>query len=205
MVTKYLLAYNLLLAIGWAIFLVCELAKGFAMDSTSLLLLNICQGAAVLEILHVGLKWVKSPLFTTFIQVFSRVFVLVFINLVPSEELIRILGITGVALITIAWGITEVVRYSYYFSTLLGKEIYWLTFLRYTLFIVLYPIGVCGEWMILLSVMKMNNWGFNAINIFLGVVLLTYFPFFPKLYMYMWKQRGKKDLAGMKKYKNKLK
>lgn len=192
MKTKYLLAYNLLLAIGWAVFLIRELATGFAMDGTSLLLLNICQGAAVLEIVHVVVKWVKSPIFTTFIQVFSRVFVLVFINIVPGEGLIRISGITGVALITIAWGITEIVRYAYYFSSLLEGETGWLTYLRYTLFIALYPIGVCGEWLILLSVMRMNSWGFNAINAIMGIILLSYLPFFPKLYRYMWKQRGKK-------------
>lgn len=192
MTRKYLLAYNLLLAGGWAVFLLRELLNGFAMDSTSLRLLNFCQGAAVLEIGHVAMKWVKSPLFTTFIQVFSRVFVLVFINIVPKEELICIFGITGVALITIAWGITEIVRYSYYFASLRGKEIPWLTYLRYTLFIVLYPIGVCGEWLILLSVMKMNHWELNAINMLLGIVLLTYFPFFPELYMYMWGQRRRK-------------
>jgi very-long-chain (3R)-3-hydroxyacyl-CoA dehydratase len=190
-----------LLAVGWAIFLIRELANGFAMDTTSLLLLNICQGAAVLEIVHVAIKWVKSPLFTTFIQVVSRVFVLVFINIVPREELIRIFGVTGVALVTVAWGITEVVRYSYYSSSLLGKEISILTYLRYTLFIILYPIGVCGEWLILLSVMKENNWELNIINIFMGIVLLTYIPFFPKLYMYMWNQRGRKIRSRDNEYK----
>ena len=189
---KYLLAYNLLLAIGWAAFLIRELLSGFSMDGTSLLLLNICQGAAALEIIHAALKWVSSPVLTTFIQVFSRILVLVFINVIAQDDLIRIFGISGVALVTIAWGITEIIRYSYYLASLLNKEIYWLTFSRYTLFIALYPIGVVGEWMILLSVMKMNNWDLNAINIFLGVVMLTYLPFFPKLYMYMWRQRGKK-------------
>ena len=188
----YLITYNLLLAIGWSIFLIRELKTGFAMDSTSLLLLNICQGAAILEIGHVAIGWVKSPLFTTSIQVFSRLFVLVLINIVPTDELIGFFGITGVLLVTIAWGVTEIVRYGYYLSSLLDKEKEWLTFLRYTLFIVLYPIGVLGEWLILLSVMKMNNWDWNIVNIFLGAVLLSYLPFFPKLYMYMWKQRGKK-------------
>ncbi len=191
---KYLLAYNLLLAIGWAIFLVRELLNGFAMDSTFLLLLNICQGAAVLEIVHAALKWVSSPVFTTFIQVFSRIFVLVFINLSFYYHcgLIQFFGVTGVVLVTIAWGVTEIIRYSYYFFSLLNQEISWLAYMRYTFFIVLYPIGVVGEWLILLSVMKENDWSFNSVNIFLGIVLLTYLPFFPKLYMYMWRQRRKK-------------
>src|SRR5688500_12333936 len=121
---KYLLAYNLLLALGWAFFFIREIALGFPMDATSLLLLNICQGAAALEILHAALKWVNSPVFTTFIQVFSRIFVLVWINLLPPDALIEIGGVNGVVLVTIAWSITEIIRYSFYFFTLLGKEVY---------------------------------------------------------------------------------
>jgi hypothetical protein len=189
---NYLLAYNALLAAGWAVFLLRELATGFAMDQTSLLLLNICQGAAALEIVHAALRWVSSPVFTTFIQVFSRIFVLVFINLLAKDELISISGITGVMMVTVAWGITEVVRYGYYFVSLLNKELRWLTFSRYTFFIVLYPVGVAGEWMILLSVMKTGGWSWSPLNILLGMVLLSYFPFFPQLYMYMWRQRRKK-------------
>ena len=189
---KYLLAYNLLLAIGWAVFLLMQLLNGFEMNSTSLLLLNICQGAAALEILHAALRWVSSPVFTTFIQVFSRIFVLVWINLLPADLLITIAGINGVMLVTVAWSITEIIRYSLYFFTLLQKEIPWLTYLRYTLFIVLYPLGVTGEWLILLSIFKQNAWAFTPMNIFIGIILLTYFPFFPKLYLYMWAQRKKK-------------
>jgi len=189
---NYLLVYNLLLAIGWALFLLHELLNGFMMDGISLLLLNICQGMAALEILHAFFKWVSSPVFTTFIQVFSRLLVLVFVNLLAPDELIRVFGFSGVLLITIAWGVTEIVRYSYYLSSLLNREIYALTFSRYTFFILLYPIGVIGEWMILLSVMQRNQWEWNVINILLGIILLTYFPFFPKLYWYMWNQRKKK-------------
>jgi len=189
---KYLLAYNLLLAIGWSLFFGREIFGGFQMDATSLLLLNICQGAAALEILHAALKWVNSPVFTTFIQVFSRIFVLVWINLLPPDALIKIYGMNGVMLVTVAWSITEIIRYSLYFFTLLQKEIRWLTYLRYTLFIVLYPLGVTGEWLILLSILKMNGWAFTPMNIFIGILLLTYLPFFPQLYLYMWRQRKKK-------------
>ena len=196
---KYLLAYNLLLTIGWTVFFVREIFSGFQMDATSLLLLNICQGAAALEVVHAALKWVSSPVFTTFIQVFSRIFVLVWINILISDldSLIQIFfGVNGVVLVTIAWSITEIVRYSLYFFTLLQKKIRWLTYLRYTLFIALYPLGVTGEWLILLSILKLNVWALTPMNIFIGIIMLTYFPFFPKLYLYMWQQRKKKIPAG---------
>lgn len=189
---QYLLAYNLALAFGWALFLLLQLLNGFELSAASLLLLNTCQAAAALEILHAALKWVSSPVFTTFIQVFSRIFVLIWINLLPADSLITVLGMNGVMLVTVVWSLTEIIRYSLYFFTLLQKEIKWLIYLRYTLFIVLYPLGVTGEWLILLSVLKQNAWAFTLINIFIGIILLTYFPFFPKLYLYMWTQRKKK-------------
>ncbi len=189
---KYLLAYNLILAIGWAVFLVLFILRGCQLDETTLLLLNICQGAAVLEIVHAILRWVSTPVFTAFVQVFSRILVLVFINILPTEEIISVLGLSGIVLVAFAWGITEIIRYSYYFFSLLKKEVYVLTFLRYTLFIILYPIGVFGEWLILLTFIKLNGWEFNLGNALMAVVLFSYLPLFPKLYKYMWAQRSKK-------------
>ena len=47
----------------------------------------------------------------------------------------------------LAWCLVEIVRYPYYFFQLLGRVPYALLWLRYTLFYVLYPIGVASEWM----------------------------------------------------------
>jgi very-long-chain (3R)-3-hydroxyacyl-CoA dehydratase len=189
---QYLKVYNLLLFIGWSIFFFYALLHGFVLDNFSLMLLNICQVAALLEILHAVLKWTPSPVFTTTLQIFSRVFVLYWLNVVPVEQEISFIGINGIAVVSVAWGITEMVRYSHYFFSLLGKPLSVLNYLRYTLFIVLYPIGITGEGMILFSVMKMNGWEVSVINGIITIVLISYIPFFPKLYGYMWKQRKKR-------------
>ena len=188
----YLIAYNTLLFLGWGVFLIYQIVHGFQMDRFSLILLNICQISAVLEIIHAALKWVKTPVFTSAIQIFSRVFVLIFINLIPPEQQFTLLNISGVQLVTVAWGVTEIVRYSFYATSLVSKNIYALSFLRYTLFIVLYPTGVFGEWLILFSQMQINGFEISLFNAFLVVVVLAYFIFFPRLYMYMFQQRKKK-------------
>jgi hypothetical protein len=45
----------------------------------------------------------------------------------------------------LAWSVTEVIRYPFYVVSLLGKDIYALNWLRYTLFLVLYPLGAGSE------------------------------------------------------------
>lgn len=195
MIKNYLKAYNLLLAIGWLVFLVDSVAHDFVLNSFSLWVLNVCQLAALLEVGHAGLGWVKTPFVTSLVQVFSRVFVLYWINVLhvlPPEELIEVAGINGIAMVSVAWGITEVVRYSYYFLGLLGKEVYPITWMRYTFFLVLYPLGVTGEWFIVLSKTKMGHWEFSLINIVLWLILASYFYGFPQLFGYMLQQRRKK-------------
>lgn len=192
MQNSYLIAYNIFLCLAWALFFVYSLVNGMQMDEVGLLLLNIAQFNAIFEIVHVAMGLVRSPLLTTTVQVFSRIFVLLWINIIPLEGQMQIAGISGLHMIIIAWSITEIVRYAYYATQLMDMKVKVLTFLRYTLFIVLYPIGVTGEWLILLSVMRHYEWSLSIINIFLGIVLLSYFYFFPKLYLYMFSQRRKK-------------
>lgn len=188
----YLRLYNLILAIGWATLLVLYIINGCKLDSVGLLLLNICQFAAVLEIIHAALKIVSSPVGTTIKQLGSRFMVVVLIDLLKSEEYINVGGITGLHLIMFAWGITEIVRYSFYFSGLIGKEIKLLVFLRYTLFLVLYPMGVTGELLIIYSWMAKDGLTLSVNDLVFGAIFLSYFIFFPGMFKHMLSQRKKK-------------
>jgi very-long-chain (3R)-3-hydroxyacyl-CoA dehydratase len=192
MLKQYLVGYNLILFLAWSLFFAWQITHGFVLDRISITILNVAQVAALLEILHAKQGWVKSPLFTTALQISSRVFVLFWLNVIPENYQIKFYGISGITVVSVAWSITEMVRYSYYTTSLVNKEIKWLTFLRYTFFILLYPIGITGEGMILFSVLKWNNYVFSITNFVVAVVMLSYLPFFPKLYGYMWQQRKKK-------------
>ena len=118
-----------------------------------------------------------------------------------------------------AWGITEVVRYSYYALKLAGLEISLLTWLRYSLFLVLYPTGVLSElfclrkvvyffpiwggenWLTTSSFVQMlgvENTKFLIVTLYCGL----YVPFFPMLFGLMLRQR--KKILG-RKPRNKVK
>lgn len=188
----YLKSYNLILCLGWAVMLVLYLANGLFFDDTTLLFLNIFQGLAILEIFHTLLKWVSSPVMTTVIQVSSRIFVLVLINLLASDQYISIAGVTGFHLIMLAWSITEIIRYGFYFTGLIGNESKLLLTLRYTTFIFLYPMGVTGELLIVFSWMNKDGLKWDIQDIVFAGITLLYVIFFPKMYMHMWSQRKKK-------------
>jgi very-long-chain (3R)-3-hydroxyacyl-CoA dehydratase len=191
-IKNYLAAYNLIAFAFWAAYLVSYISSGLEMNSLNLLLLNIAQGMAVLEVLHALLKWVKSPVVSTAAQVASRILVLVFINLfVQTYAAVTIFDI-GVKVVSFAWGITELVRYSLYFLGLFDKQPATLLWMRYSFFIVLYPLGVTGEWLILLTPIVANGIVFNFYTALIVVLLVSYLYYFPVLYKYMWKQRKAK-------------
>ena len=191
-IKNYLAAYNFIAFAFWAAYLVSYVSSGLQMNSLNLLLLNIAQGMAVLEVLHALLKWVKSPVVSTSAQVASRILVLVFINLfIQTYDAVTIFDI-GVKVVSFAWGITELVRYSLYFLGLFNKQPASLLWMRYSFFIVLYPMGVTGEWLILLTPVVANGIVFNFYTALIVVLLVSYLYYFPVLYKYMWKQRKAK-------------
>ncbi|KAH7888714.1 PTPLA-domain-containing protein [Phlebopus sp. FC_14] len=106
------------------------------------------QSLAVLEVLHVLLGLVRSPLPTTFIQVSSR--------LILVWAVVARFPLTHpnpfFTTMVLAWSLTEVPRYTYYALGLAGTQApTWLTWLRYTTFYVLYPLGAGSEAILALS------------------------------------------------------
>ena len=89
----YLAAYNLALLVGWSA-IMFEAVRALLIEGVSGVfgraepLLLVCQSAAVLEIVHIMLGLVRSPLMTTALQVFSRV-TLVWVVTWPYEEVQR--------------------------------------------------------------------------------------------------------------------
>ncbi|VDM10476.1 unnamed protein product [Wuchereria bancrofti] len=132
--------------------------------------LQIFQSAAILEIVHAAACFVRSPVGTTTMQVFSRVSLVFILYKVVSAQ-----ASIGVLFFLIAWSVTEIIRYSYYGLALINAVSYIHTWLRqggkfcvkfshawekfvtlfnvfrYSLFIMLYPLGVCGELLVILA------------------------------------------------------
>ncbi|KAI0256412.1 tyrosine phosphatase-like protein [Lactifluus subvellereus] len=99
------------------------------------------QSAAVLEVLHVLLGLVRSPLPTTAVQVASRLFSVWGIAArFPSAQ-----RSPFYASMVLSWALTEVVRYTFYATALVGWEPAPLVWARYSTFFVLYPTGAGSE------------------------------------------------------------
>jgi len=101
----------------------------------------IIQTFAILEVVHVLLGWVRSPLQTTVMQVSSRLFLIWGV----VEQFPEVRSNPLYTSMIFAWSITEVIRYSFYACSILGKSPYVLLYLRYTTFYILYPVGASSE------------------------------------------------------------
>ena len=212
----YLLAYNASLILGWGYVLVLAgiafADKGAAAvyDAVEVPLL-LAQTAACLEVVHAMVGIARSPVLVTAMQVSSRLMVVWGVLYVSPPSRVATLPLAtvggvelglGVPSLLLCWGVTECVRYSFYFFKLLGSVPHAITWARYTFFIVLYPLGVSSElWCAYsgfphlvksgaLSYAMPNPynvaWDFPTVQI---LFFLGYVPGFPMLYTYMLKQR----------------
>ena len=124
------------------------------------------QTIQLIEVVHAVLRFVPSSPITTFIQILSRL-VLVWGVLVPIPEARYSVG---VPMLLIAWSIAECTRYFYYGFHLYESAPYFSTWLRYSLFLVLYPTGVTGEllttYSALPTIAKNKMWTLELPNIF---------------------------------------
>jgi len=154
------------------------------------------QTAAVLEIFHSMFGLVRSPLLPTFFQVMSRLFI-VWCYMIPTGGAD---GHWSLYLCVASWCLVEVPRYLFYFVALLlggtEKMPSALFFLRYSLFIVLYPSGITGELFIMYTAWNMYaNWMQNPSYIQgLGMRCVAlhhfmYLPLAPFMVMNMWNNR----------------
>lgn len=220
----YMFLYNATLCVGWAYVLYLTVkADADRKDKQRMwqeveLPLKVVQTAAVMEVLHSMVGLVRSPVSITAIQVASRLWILWgVVNLAPGPTTtgtVNLLeygvGRLQLSLFTLltAWSLSEIIRYSFFASKELGLRLYPLLWLRYTAFIVLYPLGVSSElsmvWLALPTIIRERllylelpnplNFGVNyAVLCCLSV--LSYLPGFPKMYLYMLSQR-RKQLGG---------
>jgi len=144
-VKTYLILYSLLQFCGWSRGLQLFLGGDKIAATELITTLTYLQMA---EILHAALGMVGGSPVTTGMQILSRVWVVqVFcchnaLKLVSNDD-----GVGNLSLyfLVLAWSVTEIVRYLYYATNTAGLKIAPLTWLRYSMWPVLYPMGVSGE------------------------------------------------------------
>ncbi|KAK1603318.1 hypothetical protein QYE76_018650 [Lolium multiflorum] len=163
--------------------------------------LQFAQTAAVMEILHGLVGLVRSPVSATIPQIGSRLFLTWGILWSFPETQSHIL----VTSLVISWSITEIIRYSFFgMKEALGFAPSWLLWLRYSTFMILYPIGILSEVgliYIALPYMKAsekyylkmpNKWNFSFDYFYTSAVAIgAYVPGGPHMFTYMLAQRKK--------------
>ncbi|GMM30060.1 enoyl-CoA hydratase [Martiniozyma asiatica (nom. inval.)] len=188
-----LILYNVISGSLWGFVLFNFLSTALLFDQPELFQLTYkwttaVQCLAVIEIFNSAVGIVRSPLFTTALQVSSRLLIVLGVWWIHPES-------SGnytlfYSTVHLAWGITEIIRYYYYALNLIGNIPAWLEFLRYNAFIVLYPLGITSECAMvyqLLPTVK-GHWSYW----FYVVVLAVYVPGTFVLFSHMLSQRRKK-------------
>ncbi|KAH8894911.1 PTPLA-domain-containing protein [Thozetella sp. PMI_491] len=194
----YLALYNSMSALLWSVVLGRVVAVTYIRGSTALVPVAVntwtrnTQTLAVMEIVHAITGVVPAPFFTTVIQVFSRL-VLVWGISYPFPQLNSSPWYSSMLL---AWSSTEVIRYLYFAFKQFGWVPYSLHWLRYSSFLILYPIGISSEVVMMASAVlgpaeTLGWWYPYAIS----AIILSYVPGSFILYTHMLKQR-RKQLGG---------
>ncbi|KIY95821.1 protein tyrosine phosphatase-like (proline instead of catalytic arginine), member b [Monoraphidium neglectum] len=175
--------------------------------------------------LYQGLRWAQQPAART---VASRIWCLWGIVVaapdatvgggIPAKPLAYVgnlpIQLNLISLLT-AWCLSEVIRYGFFaLKELLAEAPYVSTWLRYSGFILLYPIGVASEltmaWLALPALKESGLWSItmpNSYNFAFSyyvaciIAMLTYIPGLPQLYGYMLANRRKVLGGGAKKKK----
>jgi len=201
-----LLGYNCTQTIGWSFIfykLVHHLVGGvpdLSLYNDVQVLLQVFQSLAVLEVVHALVGIVRSSVLVTLQQIFARMYItwIILYNLPPAQNSI------GFPILLFAWSVTEMIRYSMYAVTMLTSPPYLLVWLRYTFFIIAYPMGLMGELIVsyagrsyaqekeIFAVTMPNklNVTFHFPTV-IFVFMVFYVIFFNPMYFHMFGQRKK--------------
>lgn len=147
------------------------------------------QTLMLLEVVHSAIGIVRSPIVTATMQVSSRIVVVWgVLYLFPSVG--TYFPFTTCVL---AWSITEMLRYTYYvYSLVRPNDVpYWLTWLRYSAFYVLYPLGAGSEWLLILISLPEAERYSKAYALALKAIMVIYVPGFYVMFTHVLAQRKK--------------
>ncbi|XP_064608555.1 very-long-chain (3R)-3-hydroxyacyl-CoA dehydratase-like [Liolophura sinensis] len=184
----YMFFYNMFQFVGFLyIFVILqykyitlgEEAKKSALEFVGLQIM-LCQLVSMLEVFHPILGLVKTGFFTPFLQVTGRNFIL-FIVILQEP---RLQDAPVIWYLFVVWSSIEIVRYPYYMLKCINLEIRLITWLRYSLWIPLYPIGFLMEGTVIIMAMPLyedtGKFSFNLPNF---ANMPFSFPFYLRLHL----------------------
>ncbi|KAL0892516.1 hypothetical protein ABMA27_015618 [Loxostege sticticalis] len=172
----YLTCYNLFQFLGYFYVIGVMLSRyaKFGNESLSNVYENVgstmklLQLLQFLEVVHPILGFTRGDALIPFVQIFGRMVVL-FMNIDVEP---RIQTQPVVFFLFFVWSLIETVRYPFYITQIHKKEVFLIKWLRYNLWIPLYPSGFLCEYLIIahniphfehskrLTVSLPNSWNF---------------------------------------------
>lgn len=189
---KYLEIYNALSAVLWGCvlirlaILVPLVGTEFTCEGVAPFLSGV-QSLALLEIVHSAVGLVRSSPVTALMQVASRLFLVWgVVRLFPQSAAHPIFSV-----MVAAWCLSELTRYPYYWAQLRNSTPRWLEWLRYSLFIILYPVGASSEAFLAYRALPAANYYHPYWAAIMKLVLVIYPPAFYLLYKHMFVMRKK--------------
>jgi very-long-chain (3R)-3-hydroxyacyl-CoA dehydratase len=188
----WLIAFNFITLLAWGLFTVVFVLDDFQITARAAVVLALAQGLAIIEIAHAIIGIAGSNWMLTLLQVSSRFFITFLVVMMAASCPCSGIETYGYPLIAIAWSLTEMVRALHYLNDLLHQSWKQLLWLRYSLFLVCYPVGVAGEFLILYGFWQWRGSNVDFIALLLMAIGVSYVVFFPKLFGHMLRQRKKK-------------
>lgn len=145
----YLIFYNLAMFIGFLyIFIVMSIRYSKdaveSMEGTFEAVGNafkFMQLLQFLEVMHPMFGYTKGSFVVPLIQISGRAFIL--FAMVDAEPRMQTKPV--IFYLFLMWSTIEIVRYPYYLTQLFKVEVKFITWLRYTIWIPLYPLGILCE------------------------------------------------------------
>lgn len=217
----YLIFYNLCQFVGF-MYIVTVMTVRYFKDGPNSMegtyeavghVMKFCQLMQLLEITHPLFGYTKGGVLMPLVQVLGRN-IIVFC-MIEAEP--RMWEKPVIFYLFLIWSLIELVRYPYYISQLLKINSVLLVWLRYTIWIPLYPLGFLCEGVVILrdipyfeetqrftvSLPNSLNFTFHFPTVMRIYLLVLFFPAMYVLMSHMYKARVKK--LGPKKWKSKFK
>ncbi|CAK6432134.1 unnamed protein product [Pipistrellus nathusii] len=186
----YLFMYNLVQFLGFSWMFVNMTVRFFILGKESFYdtfhsiadMMYFCQMLAVVEAINAAIGVTKSPVIPSVIQLFGRNFIL-FIVIGTMEEM---QNKAVVFFVFYLWSTIEIFRYPYYMLSCIDMDWKVLTWLRYTVWIPLYPLGCLAEAVsVIQSIPVFNETGRFSFTLPYPMEIKVRFSFFLQIYLIM--------------------
>ncbi|KAL4227985.1 hypothetical protein ACF0H5_013423 [Mactra antiquata] len=184
----YLFTYNFIQFMGF-LYIVISLSynyfkQGAAVKEKAFELVGyqimFCQLVAILEIIHPLMGLVKTGVMAPIMQVSGRNFIL--FMLILQDVRLQIAPVVWYLFMT--WSSVELIRYPFYMFSSIGMDVKIVTWLRYTAWIPLYPLGFLFEGtVVLMSIPLFVESGAFSLQLPNSANFAFYFPWFLNAYL----------------------